>query len=258
MKIKVFSSLLLLLLTFAGQKTLAQENNYMDLLVMLVDEEYEKCVKKCEKLTEHDDTKKDPLPYLYLSMAYYEMSLDSKYTEDYPKAFFNSLSSLIKYRRVDQEFLFKNDALPYIEKIKFILAEEIDNYQLEDTEKAYKKIKGYLKKIVRIDPEDSGAELMLGVYEYKSKNKSGGKKIIKSGLESVQHVADSIPFAVLTKSQQHFYKQSLMAYYHFRSGYNPTEALEILSLGASFFKRDEEACLIEVQDYRKLLKEVRN
>jgi hypothetical protein len=258
MKIKIISSLLLLLLTFAGQKTLAQENNYMDLLVMLVDEEYEKCVKKCEKLTEHDDTKKDPLPYLYLSMAYYEMSLDSKYTEDYPKAFFNSLSSLIKYRRVDQEFLFKNDALPYIEKIKFVLAEEIDNYQLEDTEKAHKKIKGYLKKIVRIDPEDTGAELMLGVYEYKTKNKSGGKKIIKSGLENVQYVADSIPFAVLTKSQQHFYKKSLMAYYHFRSVYDPTEALEILSLGASFFKKDEEACLIEVQDYRKLLKEVRN
>jgi hypothetical protein len=105
MKIIFFSSFLLLLLTFEWNNAVAQENKYMDILVMLVDEEYEKCVKKCEKLIDNDATKKEPLPYLYLSMAYYEMSKDNKYIDEYPKAFFRSLSTLIKYRRIDKDFL---------------------------------------------------------------------------------------------------------------------------------------------------------
>jgi len=83
------------------------EDNYMDILVYIVDEDYEKCIKKAEKYMEKDETRRDALPYLYSSMALYEMSRDHKYSEDYPRTYRNSLSFLSKYRRKDKEYAFK-------------------------------------------------------------------------------------------------------------------------------------------------------
>src|SRR5690606_10685134 len=53
---------------------LAQDKQYDDLLVRYVDEKYEDCLVRAERYTQGDKTKKDPLPFLYMSMCLYEMS----------------------------------------------------------------------------------------------------------------------------------------------------------------------------------------
>ena len=67
------------------------QGDYNDLLELLVDEEYEKLLYKAEKYTLSDKTKKDALPYVYMSMAYYEISKRDEFAEKYPKAFKESL-----------------------------------------------------------------------------------------------------------------------------------------------------------------------
>jgi len=57
---------------------MAQKHVYEDLLVMYVDEKYEKCIAKAESYINADDTKRDALPFLYVSMCYYEMSRNTK------------------------------------------------------------------------------------------------------------------------------------------------------------------------------------
>ena len=69
----------------------SQKGVYEDLLVMYVDEKYEKCLGKAESYTLKESTRKDPLPYLYMSMCFFEMSKLEKFDEDYPKAFRSSL-----------------------------------------------------------------------------------------------------------------------------------------------------------------------
>jgi hypothetical protein len=256
MKFKVFIISVFYLLT-ANSTALAQYTEYTDLLVYYVDEEYEKCLKKADKYMNKDESKYDPLPYLYTSMCYYEMSRDNKYSEDYPKAYRNALSYLTKYRRKDKTFAYKEDAQSYIEKIKLVLAEEIDNYQLDGSEKADKKITGLLKKLIRIDPDDAGVELMLGVYYAKTKNRSESKKYIACGKEAVKAIGDSIPFGDLTKTQQLYFKESLISFYEMKSVRFPEEAEKVFMMGELYFTEEREDCYIENKDdFLKIYKEV--
>ena len=54
-----------------GSASFAQKHVYEDLLVMYVDEKYDKCIAKAEGYTMADDTKKDALPFLYMSMWFF-------------------------------------------------------------------------------------------------------------------------------------------------------------------------------------------
>ena len=61
-------TLLLISVLFAGA-----QSNYEDLLELLVDEKYERCLYKAMKYTEEEKTTKEALPYLYVSMAYFRI-----------------------------------------------------------------------------------------------------------------------------------------------------------------------------------------
>ena len=75
-------------MTLTATSVQAQSKPYEDLLVKYVDEKYEDCIVKAERYTMADDTKKDALPYLYMSMCLFEMSKIPKYQEmeDYKNA----------------------------------------------------------------------------------------------------------------------------------------------------------------------------
>ena len=256
MKFKVFIfSVFCLLITNSTMQ--AQDAEYTDLLVMYVDEDYEKCLKKAEKYMDKDESKNDALPYLYTAMTYFEMSRDSKFSEDFPNAYKNSISYLTKYRKKDKAYAYKSDSQQFIEKVKLVLAEEIDNYILDDNEKSDKKITNLLKKIVRIDPEDGGSEFMLGVYYYKTKNKSEGKKYLASGKKRVLEIGDSIAFGDMTQTQQLFFKESIVAFYKLNVDRFPADAKEILLLGKEYFTEEREDCYIENKaDYLKVYKDI--
>lgn len=254
---KLFKLWTLALLALMGVQNYAQEDNYMDLLVLYVDGDYEKCLHKADKYMEKDETKKDALPYLYTSMSFYEMSRDHQYSETYPNAYRECLNYLSKYRKKDKAYVYRKDAEPFVEKVKFELAELIENYELSGTEKDYRKSKSLLKKVVKIDPDDTGAQLMLGVHYIYAKDKSTGKQEIKEALEKLEGYQEDLPFDEMTASQQYFLKEGLIAFYGYKSDYYPEEAKEVLLLGKKYFNPEREDLLIEnYKDYLKLLNEV--
>lgn len=233
------------------------DNDYMDLLVLYVDGDYEKCLKKADKYMDKDETKRDALPYLYTSMSFYEMSRDHKYVEDYPNAYRQCLSYLSRYRRKDKEYQFRKDAEPFIEKIKFEVAEQIDNYELGGTEKDYRKSKSLLKKLKKIDPNDLGVQILLGIHYIKAKDKSSGKNEIKEGVKRIEELESGVDFESMTASQQYFFKEAMIAYYYYKEDNYPEEAKEFLLMGKSFYNPKSEELLIDnYKDYTKLLKEV--
>ncbi len=79
--------------------SLNAQEDYMDLLLLFVDEKYDVCYGKAMKYTGKDKTKADPLPYLYIAMSSFEMSQDHKYTNVYPKAYKTAISYSAKYRK---------------------------------------------------------------------------------------------------------------------------------------------------------------
>lgn len=256
---KIIMFFILSAFTLEGFYSQNTANDYMDLLVLYVDGDYEKCLKKADKYMSKDETKKDALPYLYTSMAYYEMSRDHEYTEDYPRSYRQCLNYLSKYRRKDKEFIYKNDAYNFIEKIKFELAEQIENYELGGTEKDYNKSKSLLKKMKKIDPEDVGCQLLLGLHYIKAKDKSSGKTELKEGLSRLENFESEFSFSDMTPSQQYFFKEALIQYYEYKSNNYPQEAKEILLLGEPYYSPENENLEIDnYEDYVKLIEEVKS
>ena len=88
------------------------QGDFMDLLLLFVDEKYDVCFHKSLKYNEKEKTKKHPLPYLYAAMASFEMSQDHKYTNMYPiiLTFFPVHLRVLHFNLIDL-FLYKRKNL---------------------------------------------------------------------------------------------------------------------------------------------------
>ncbi len=256
---------LLILLTWFSIKItpsiIAQgTDDFMDLLIMYVDEEYDKCFIKAIKYTEKDKTKKHPLPYLYASMASYEMSQDNQYTNMYPKAYKTAISYLTKYRKKDKGYEYREDSEDYIERIKFIIAEEIENYILEASDNSYSKAAGLAKKVCYMDPMDYGSKLLYAHLCYMSRNKSAGKEYLGISMEYIEALPENkFAFKNMTKSQQFYLKYSLIEYAGFKKVKDSRTAKEIIQLGEPYFYKDRDDCLLDDnEDFRILYDEIQS
>ena len=124
----MYKTLLCFLALAYAVNTSAQKGVYEDLLVLYVDEKYDKCLGKSESYTLKESTRKDALPYLYMSMCFFEMSKLEKYDEDYPKAFRSSLKYAVKYRKKDKESEYFSDYDDYWSELNFTTMEVAENY----------------------------------------------------------------------------------------------------------------------------------
>jgi tetratricopeptide (TPR) repeat protein len=144
----------------------AQSKPYDDLLVLYVDEDYEKCLHKADRYVNRDETHRDALPYLYESMCYYEMSKIPKYQamDEYKHASRDALKWASKYRRKDKNKEFFADHEDYWSELNAMAQEEGLNY-LDDGK--YSKAKLQFTRMTRYNPENPGAWELLALAQSK-------------------------------------------------------------------------------------------
>lgn len=241
-----------ILLFSAPLTNIAQE--YGDLLSLLVSEEYEKVIKKASKYIDSDKTKKDPLPYLYFSEAMYRMSLDNKYSSDYPKAYKTALSYAAKFRKKDKGNAYSEESRDYFEELKMVIAEEVENYMDEDTEKGYKKALGLMKKVVQFSPEDRGALVTKSLLEILTGNKSEGRKLLAAAWEQLEEIGTGdVQFEDMTEQTQYNLRFALMRYARFAKKTDIAKAQSIIAFGHQYFYGENEDYQKEYSEDYKLL-----
>ena len=247
---------ILSLISYSSVHTVLSQE-YQDLLILYVDEKYEKCFVKAINYTENEKTKKHPLPYLYVSMASFGMSQDHQYSENWPKAYSTALSFAKKYRKKDPDNTYAEDSQEYIDQLKEIIYEDVENYMLTSTEKGYKKAAGILKKVCAFDPKDHGARLLWGELEIRTKNQTEGKKIVAAAIDLIKTIGTDVQLGDLTEIQQRFLRKSLMEYALFIDVKDHEKAIEIISMGQPFFYEEREDCLLDDnEEYKKLYDEI--
>ncbi len=166
----------------------AQPPHYDDLVIYYADGDYEKLLKRAEKYTLKADTKKDPLPYLYLAKANFEMSKDGKWADDYPKAFKDAIGYAGKCMRYDKEKVVYNEHIGFFTDLKIAVVEELKN--LID-EGSFGKMMGTIAKLHRFASDDVGSYFLKAAAQYNTKDKSGGKLTAKEAylkLDAVESV----------------------------------------------------------------------
>lgn len=193
-----------LLVQFAAT---AQKHVYEDLLVLYVDEKYEKCLMKAEAYTMGEETKKDALPYLYMSMCLFEMSKVEKYAVDYPKAARDAVKWAEKYRKKDKDKEYFGNYEDYWAELNTVSFQAGEN--LLDDPKGISKAKQIFDGMTGYYPENPGAWLLLAMCQYKS-------NLIKEGDLSVKEfdkvLAAAGDIATLPKDQKTCLKNALIRY----------------------------------------------
>jgi hypothetical protein len=185
----------------------AQKHVYEDLLVMFVDEKYEKCLANAESYTLAEDTKKDPLPFLYMSMSFYEMSKIEKYAVDYPKASKDALKFAEKYRKKDKEKEFFSNYEDYWSSLNTLAQEEGEN--LMDDPKGLSKAKAIFDTMTGYYPEYPGPWLMLAICQYKGNMAKEGDLSVKAFDKALSEAGD---VNTLPADQKKLLKNAIIRY----------------------------------------------
>jgi len=181
---KVLGLAFMLLMTVNGfsQNGETTEHRFYDLYLLLNQGKYEKCVKKAERLVKKDKNQREPLPYLYMSMAYSKMFESVDYRIENPKLLKNAAMVAARYRKKDKHNLFLEQNKDFFEDLRVKVKSEAKE---EFLNKKFSKASSWYKKVVKFFPEDYGAWTLLAVSQYYAKDKGSGDESMASMEEAL-------------------------------------------------------------------------
>jgi tetratricopeptide (TPR) repeat protein len=208
------------------------DKDYKDLLTMFVGEKYEKCLYKAEGYTLADETKKDALPYLFMSRCYFEMSKKEEFREKYPNAFKDALKFASKYGSKDKEKVHMAQYEDYFAELRLAAMAEAES--MMDTEK-YSKAKQIYDQLLDLDANDAGAQLMLGLAFTGLKSKKEAETAIAAAKKILTEKR-----AGNTKEQLQLLRDALTRHATALGATSKSAAKEWLDLGLEYFQDDKE------------------
>lgn len=227
----------LLILFLAGCILPAFGQDYPQLLELLVDEKYEKLLRDAERATVNEETRSDPMPYLYMSMAYRAIDLaddDPELQEKYPKAFKEAVKFAVKHRKKDKQNLYYEEYVDFFDELRLESSSEAFGYI--GSEK-YTKAKGVFKNLTKMDDGDAGAWMMKASMEYLSKSTREASLSFAKAKELIEGGSCDR----LTTTQMNLLRDGLIYTAEMLDGEgNNSEASEWLNLGLSYFTDNEE------------------
>ncbi len=190
--------------------TFAQKHVYEDLLVKFVDEKYEDVLAKAQGYVDNDDTKKDPLPYLYISMSLYEMSKIEKFRamEEYKKCDKDALKWAEKYRKKDKNKEFFDNYADFWSDLNTMAAESGVNFY-EEGAKGYSKAKQTFDAMTGYYPENPGPWLMLALCQYNTNLAKEAELSMKTFQTDMTNAGD---ISTLPDDQKKLLKTAMMHY----------------------------------------------
>ncbi len=149
---------------------LIPQEDFDDLLMWMVDGKFEKVLYKAIRYTESDKTSKEPLPYLFMSMAFFKISESSEpdLVEKYPNGLKSALKYSSKFVKKDKQREHVGNYTDYFNDLRRATMNQSEVYV--DDEK-YTKAKSYYKYLYSLDAEDPGAWLMYGTVLWRTKSK---------------------------------------------------------------------------------------
>jgi tetratricopeptide (TPR) repeat protein len=233
MKAYIFLSIFVSSL-FAGTAMSQDAEKYDPILFMIIDREYEKAISKLERFQKKDKTRRDPEPYLLMSMAYYEISKDESLREEYPRAFRDAIKFAYKGARYDKEGEYVEKHSAYVSELKIEIMKEARFYYDEGS---WRKSVTNAKYVTRIDPNDLAALLLKGSGEMRGRNEFQGKMTFEEAIELAEKSSPSD----FKSEQLPFLLFSLMeASQILKENGEKSKANALLALGEKTFEEDTE------------------
>ncbi|TXC77135.1 hypothetical protein [Luteibaculum oceani] len=148
---KLVLLLLLGLISVANIQAQDEKKEYFDLLMLYLDADYEKLLKKAEKYMDNDKTRKDALPYLYAAMGYFDIKDNEELSEVYKNPLRESLKLATKFVRYDRTNAYAEEGDDFIAKLRAEIKNEAI-FELKEGKDS--RAQYYFKQLLRLDEND--------------------------------------------------------------------------------------------------------
>lgn len=215
--------------------TQAQDTReYKDLLTLFVSEKYDKVVQKATKYTEDEDTKKDAMPYLFLSMSYFEIYKKDELRDRFPDAFKLCLKYVKGYASKDKEKVYYAEYEDFFGKLRYAIIAEAE---LMNDQQKYTKSKSLYQYLISIDDKDAGAHIYLGMTFVALKS----KKDAETAFNTAKKLLTEKTANTKSKELNDLLKNGLLTYANQLADQgSKSVAKEWLDLGLEMYKNDKE------------------
>lgn len=152
---------------------------------LFMEEKYEDVAYKGMKMVEDDKYKKDPEIYMYISMAWYEISQmnDEKMQEEYPKALQDAMKYASKIIKKDKEGTWYDDNSDFFEDLKKAGIAEAAQW-LSDEKKLRNAVTSY-KNMTKAIPDDYNLLFFKGVLEQMNRNTGQAERDITDAMKGL-------------------------------------------------------------------------
>lgn len=163
----------------------AQPPSYDNLKILYADEDFEKLVDKALKYTDKDDTKKDPVPYMWAAKGLYKMSIAGIESNDHNKPFKEALKYIGKSFKYDEDGACVEEHKVFVEEFMLSAVTRIVNdCQADDYRKAF----GWNIKYLKISPNPVGALYMDAVCKFRNSDRGGANTSWKEADEQLESI----------------------------------------------------------------------
>lgn len=159
----------LLIFSFSSSAQVVGGMNFK-LEKLFIEEKYEDVAYKGIKMVENDKYKKDPEIYLYIAMAWYEISQmnDEEMEEEYPKALRDAFKYAAKFAKKDRDGVWFEDNSDFFEDLKKAGIADAAQW-IDDDRKRRNAVSNY-KYMTKAMPDDPNLLFFKGVLEYMNRN----------------------------------------------------------------------------------------
>jgi hypothetical protein len=235
-----FTTLLLFINTSLNAQVIGGEQDKLFDLFLL--EKYEDCYFKALKMTEKEEFKSDPEPYLYLAMSLIKIYEDEEAKAEYEEAGGDALKDALKYATKVNKYYAKcqkksiatfemEDNMEFFYNLTSISLEEIIYQYNEDK---FSKAASWGKKLAKVDPENAEIQILVGANMLLSKNQEGQKLVdmywpkvkekYKGGdNEPEEHIKNALIIGIIALSD------------YYNDNGNSAKAKEIIQFGKDLF-----------------------
>ncbi|MBL4577510.1 MAG: hypothetical protein JKX74_03500 [Flavobacteriales bacterium] len=144
---------------------------------------YEDCLYKAEAMTQKDKYKKDPEPYLYMAMCFYELVRIPELAEFYRSALRYSFKQAAKVRKLDKDGSVYQANTDFYQKLTLWGLEQAD---VDIDDERYRRAATKYGYILKLDPENRNIRYTKGVHDILARNVSNGLVNMKSALQDIE------------------------------------------------------------------------
>ncbi|MFM1876199.1 MAG: hypothetical protein RL266_1936 [Bacteroidota bacterium] len=176
-------SLLIALTTPTFSQVVGGMNFKLEKLYM--EEKYEDVAYKGIAMVEDDKYKNDPEIYLYVAMAWYQISQmnDDAMKEEYPKALADAFKYAAKFAKKDKDGVWFQDNADFFEDLKKAGIADAKQY-IEDERKRKNAVSTY-KYMTKAMPEDANLLFFKGVLEYMTRNTGQAERDVNMAMTAL-------------------------------------------------------------------------